>query len=86
MKNKLDFHKEIAYIKSNNEDQTTPYISISNSKSDSSNLQVESSHFTLNLIRIKIILHQLIINKFLQQIITIFFYLLQVDFYLYQNL
>ena len=47
MKNKLDFHKEIAYIKSNNEDQTTPYISISNSKSDSSNLQVESSHFTL---------------------------------------
>ena len=47
MKNKLDFHKEITYIKNNNEGQVTPYISISNSKSDSSNLQIESSHFSL---------------------------------------
>ena len=44
----LDFHKEIMYTKNYNDDQSTPYINISNFKSDSSNnLQVESSRFSL---------------------------------------
>ena len=45
MKNKFNIHKEVGDIKKNYEDQaTTPYISIS----DSSNMQVESSHFSIN--------------------------------------
>ena len=48
MSNVLDFHKEILFTKKYNEDQPTPYINISNLKSESSNnLQVESSHFSL---------------------------------------
>lgn len=45
MKNLFNINKEIGEIKNNYEDQGgTPYISIS----DSSNMQVESSHFSLN--------------------------------------
>ena len=45
MSNKFNIHKEVGDIKKSNEDQTTtPYISIS----DSSNMQVESSHFSIN--------------------------------------
>ena len=35
-------------IQKKNSFKDTPYISISNSKSDSSNLQIESSHLSLN--------------------------------------
>ena len=45
MKNQFNINKEVGDIKNNYEDQTaTPYISIS----DSSNMQVESSHFSIN--------------------------------------
>ena len=45
MYNHFNIHKEVGDIRNNCEDQAkTPYISIS----DSSNMQVESSHFSLN--------------------------------------
>ena len=45
MKNQFNFHKEEGVFKNNYEEQApTPYISIS----DSSNMQVESSHFSIN--------------------------------------
>jgi len=45
MSNKFNIHKEVGETINNYEDQTaTPYISIS----DSSNMQVESSHFSIN--------------------------------------
>ena len=45
MKNQFNIHKDLNDIKNNYEEQgATPYISIS----DSSNMQVESSHFSLN--------------------------------------
>ena len=48
MSNGLNFHKEVKFTKNYNNDQSIPYINISNFKSDSSNnLQVESSHFSL---------------------------------------
>ena len=45
MKNQFNIHKEVGDIKNNYEEQgATPYISIS----DCSNMQVESSHFSIN--------------------------------------
>jgi hypothetical protein len=45
MSNKFNIHKEVGETINNYEDQSaTPYISIS----DSSNMQVESSHFSIN--------------------------------------
>ena len=45
MNNRFNIHKDIGDIINNYEEQTvTPYISIS----DSSNMQVESSHFSIN--------------------------------------
>ena len=45
MSNRFNIHKEIGEAINNYEEQSaTPYISIS----DSSNMQVESSHFSIN--------------------------------------
>ena len=44
MNNKFNIHKEVGEINNYEEQSATPYISIS----DSSNMQVESSHFSIN--------------------------------------
>ena len=45
MNNHFNIHKEVGDIKTNSDEKgATPYISIS----DSSNMQVESSHFSIN--------------------------------------